>query len=153
EVLDGFGELAPAIDATAEACALDGDDLDLRLKYADRLNRAERYDEALAQLDRAATLAEKDDEVEAVLEAQVRNYRAAGRLAGEIAALRKGLDAGEGVTAARWMRLARLLEADQKVPEALAAARRALAVDGRSVPAWQAAARLDESAGDLGAAA
>ena len=48
-----------------------------------------------------------------------------------------------------WTRLARLLEADQKPPEAVQAIEQATKIDPRSVPAWVANARLREAAGDL----
>ena len=49
--------------------------------------------------------------------------------------------------------LARYLEADGKLPEAVRAADRAVQVEPRSVPAWAMAARLRESAGNLADAA
>ncbi len=52
-----------------------------------------------------------------------------------------------------WRVLARYLEADAKLPEAVRAADRAIAIDPRSIPAWTLAARVRESAGSLGDAA
>jgi tetratricopeptide (TPR) repeat protein len=153
EVLDGFGYLARSLEPSAEACKLDDDDFNLRLKYADRLHRAGRYDDALAQLDVAARLAEKEEESEAVLAAQLQAYEASGTLAAQATSLQKELDSGRDATPARWVRLARLREAEQKLPEALAAARKAVATDARSVPAWTVLARVYEASGDLASAA
>ena len=49
--------------------------------------------------------------------------------------------------------LARYLEADAKLPEAVRAADKAIEIDPRSIPAWTLAARVRESAGSLGDAA
>jgi len=80
----------------------------------------------------------------------VKNDSAAGRLAARIEAFRKDLDGIQNPTAERWRDLARYLEADAKLPEAVQAADRAIAVDRRSIPAWTLAARVRESAGSLG---
>ena len=49
--------------------------------------------------------------------------------------------------------LARYLEADGKLPEAVRAADKAIEIDPRSIPAWTLAARVRESAGSLADAA
>jgi tetratricopeptide (TPR) repeat protein len=153
EVLAGFGYLKQAVPPLTEAVALDPKEFNLRLKLADLLHRGERFDEVNAQLDAAESLAENDEERSAALEARVKNDLAAGKVAERVEQLRKELDASQGATAARWARLARYLEADGKLPEASAAADRAIAAEPRSVPAWALAARVRESAGRLGNAA
>ena len=155
EVLSGFGYLKQAIPPLTEAVKAEGDDFTLRLKLAELLHRAERYDEARTQLDTAERLAEKDEERSAGLEAQVKNDLAAGKVAERIADLRKELegDGAKGNAGARWTRLARYLEADGKLPESESAVSRAIAVEPRSVPAWTLAARVRESSGQLGDAA
>jgi tetratricopeptide (TPR) repeat protein len=153
EVLSGFGYLKESIAPMTEAVGLEGDDFTLRLKLADLLYRVERFDEARAQLDAAERLAENDEERGAALDAQVKNDVAAGQVAARVEALRQEIDAGDHITAAQLVRLARYLEADGKLPEAVAATGRAIEVDPRSVPAWALAARLRESSGNLGDAA
>ncbi|HZW30043.1 MAG TPA: tetratricopeptide repeat protein, partial [Isosphaeraceae bacterium] len=153
EVLAGFGYLKEAIAPLKEAVDLEQEDFDLRLKLAELSHKLERYDDAAAQLLAASKLAEKAEEKSAVLEAQVKNDQAAGRLAHRIEAMRKALESGQGATAEAWGILARYLEADGKLPEAVRAADRAIQTDPRSVPAWTLAARVRESAGNLGDAA
>ena len=146
EVLAGFGYKAEAIAAVGDACTLDPEALALRLKHADLLQAAGRFDAAGDELDAAARLAAGDDERETVLERQIQNEKAGGKLTERIAALRAEIAAaGEGDrgrAAALGRRLARTLEVAQKLPEATAAIERALGLDDRSVPGWALAARL-----------
>ncbi|WP_422927331.1 tetratricopeptide repeat protein [Singulisphaera sp. PoT] len=153
EILAGFGHLKPAIEAAKGAIALDPKELPLRIKAASFLGRDGRLKEAIAELDAAARLAETEDEKEEVLRLQIENYQASGTLAAEIASLSQALESGRETGAARWLRLARLWEADRRLPEAAAAVKKALALEPRSVPAWATSARLHESAGDLLSAA
>jgi len=159
EVLSGFGYLAQAIGPFTEAVALEGDDFSLRMKLADLLHRCTRYDDARVQLAAAEKLADKEEEKAATLDALVKNDQAAGRLAGQINALTGDLERGPASQAkpedqARvWARLARYLEADSKPADAVRAIERAVELAPRSVPAWTLAARLRESAGNLGDAA
>jgi tetratricopeptide (TPR) repeat protein len=152
EVLGGFGHRAEALEPLSEAVTLQPDDFELRVKQADLLLALERYGEALKSLDEAARLADSDEARALVLDDQIRCHQGAGTLRAEIEGLQKDLNDGREATAPRWLRLARFLEADQKLPEAVAAARKAVALDERSVPAWTALARVVEAAGDLAAA-
>lgn len=159
EVLAGFGYLSEAVGPLDEAVKLAPDEFTLRLKLADLLHKASRHDEAGAQLDAAERLAEKDEEKSAAVEALVKNDLAAGRIAEKSEAIRKGIEELEAAEAPapqiaeRWARLARYLEAEAKVNEAVRAAEKAAEVDPKSIPAWALAARLRESSGDLGGAA
>ena len=152
EVLTGFGYLKEALGPIAEACKLDPDAFDLQLKYAEWLLQAERFDDALKQLDAAARAADDPEQTEAVLDLRIKTYVAQGKLSEQAEALRKELDAGKDATADRWRRLARLFEADQKLPEATAAIGKAVALDEKSVPSWAAFARIHEAGGDFGGA-
>jgi tetratricopeptide (TPR) repeat protein len=157
EVLAGFGYKDEAIATAAEACTLDPEALALRLKHADLLQAAGRPGAAGAELAIAARLAADDDERETVLERQIKNEQSGGQLGERIAALRTEIaaagDSDRGRAAALWRRLARYLEVDQKLPEAIGAIERALALDERSVTGWAVAARLYEATGRLGDAA
>jgi tetratricopeptide (TPR) repeat protein len=165
EVLAGFGFKSDALAAIAEACRLQADEFDLRMKHADLLQQLERFDEALAQLEIAAKVADDEEQREAVLEAEIKAYGAAGKLGARIDALRTALvktgatngstpnSPDQGGEPALWRRLARYLEADQKAAEATAAINQATAIDPKSVPGWVASARLHEGAGDLAGAA
>ena len=147
EVLAGFGYREEAVGPLTEACQLEPDDFDLRVRLADLRLALDQPAEALKELDRAARVASADEQAEAVLDRQVKAYQASGTLGATIDALAADLKARP--TAAGWTRLARLLEADQKPTEAARAIAGATALDPRSVPAWVASARLREAAGDL----
>ncbi len=159
EVLAGFGYLEPAIKPMSEAVALEGDDFTLRMKLAELLYRANRFDDARIQLAEAEKLAEKDEEKSAALEAIVKNDQAAGHLAAQIAAIRAELDRGRAsqapaeVQSRLYARLARYLEAEAKPADAVRSVEQAVTLDPRSIPAWTLAARLREAAGSLGDAA
>ncbi len=159
EVLAGFGYLTQAIGPLSEAVALEGDDYGLRMKPAELLHRCTRFDDARVQLAAAEKLAEKEEEKSATIEAWVKNDQAAGRLAGQIDAIKRDLEQGPASKAQPeaqsrgWARLARYLEADSKPADAVRAVERTIELDPRSVPAWTLAARLRETAGNLGDAA
>jgi len=149
EVYAGFGYLKEALPPLTEAVALDGDNFDRRLKLAELSFRLGQFDAAETQLAAAAKLAEKDEEKSAVLEARVKNDQAADRLTQRIESMQKALAGNAKATAEAWADLARYLEADAKLPEAVRAADKAIATDPRSIPAWTLAARVRESAGNL----
>ena len=147
EVLAGFGYRKEAVEPLTEACKLDPDDFDLRLRLADLKLALDLPLEALPELEKAEKVASADEQAEAVLERLIRAYQASGTLAAKVESLKK--DLGATPTAAGWTRLARLLEADQKPADAALAIGEATKIDPRSVPAWVATARLREAAGDL----
>ena len=149
EVLAGFGYLKEAIAPLTEAVALEADNFDYHLKLADYLHRLERYDDAETELVAARQLAEKEEEKDAVLDARVKNDLAANRIARRIETLQTEIDRDPKPTAEKWDMLARYLEADGKLPEAVRAAEKAIQIDPRSIQAWTLTARLRESAGNL----
>ncbi len=153
EVLSGFGYIQEALPPLTEAVRLEPDSFDPRLKLAALDHRLEQFDDAEAELTSAQKLAERDEEKDAVLEARVKNDQAAGRLTQRAETLRKELEGDGKSTAAAWCNLARYLEADTKLPEAVRAAEKAALTDPRSIPAWTLLARVRESAGSLGDAA
>ena len=67
-----------------------------------------------------------------------------------IESLQKELDGDQEPDGRAWGVLARYLEADTKLPEAVRAAEKAIEIEPRSIPAWTLAARVRESAGNLG---
>ncbi|HVX15288.1 MAG TPA: DUF1583 domain-containing protein [Pirellulales bacterium] len=149
EVLSGFGYLSEAVKTMREACELEGDDLARQLKFADLLRQTEQYDAALVELEQADKVAENDDEREEVLKGQIKVYEAAERLSAEIDAAAKQLETAGQAGAADWYRLARLREAARQYPEATLAINKSLAIDGKSLLVLTAAARINESAGNL----
>ncbi len=153
EVLSGFGYKPEALAASAEAARLDSGDFDLQLRYADLLQAGERLDDERAQLELAARAVTGPEQSEAVLERQIRNEQATGTLGARSDALRAELEAGKDASAERWRRLARRLEVDGKPSEAIAVARRGLALDPKGVPLLALIARVDEGLGNLAGAA
>ncbi|HEV3167805.1 MAG TPA: tetratricopeptide repeat protein, partial [Isosphaeraceae bacterium] len=153
EVQSGFGYRKQALEAIAQACKLDPESFDLQIQYADLLQAAERFDDAMKQLDVAAKAADDPEQLEAVLDRQIKNYQAGNTLTARIDALKTDLDAGNDATAERWRLLARYWEAVPKLPEASQAIKKALELDQTSVPSWAVAARLHETSGNLTAAA
>jgi lipopolysaccharide biosynthesis regulator YciM len=83
------------------------------------------------------------------VEARVKNDLAANRVPQRIEALRKELEGAKPATAEQWDVLARYLEADGKLPEAVGAVDKAIQAEPRSIAAWTLAARVRESAGNL----
>ncbi len=153
EVLAGFGYRKEALDPLTEAVRLAPDDFDLRLKLADLLVQLDRPLDALPEIAAAGRVAESDEQREAVLEREIHAYQGGNKLGDEIARLKADLDAGKDATAPRWTRLARYYEADGKPSEAVVSATKATAADPKSVAAWSTLGRLQESTGNLGAAA
>ncbi len=153
EVLSGFGYGKEALAPLNEAVGLEPDSFDLRLKLVNLNHRLEKYDDAETQLAAAEKLAEKDEEKEAVLDGRVKNDGAAGRVGKRVEALQRDLAASPQPNAGGWIVLARYLEADGKLTEAVRAADKGVEIDPRSIPAWTLAARLRESAGGLADAA
>ena len=149
EVLAGFGYLKEAVPPLSEAVKLEADNFGNRLKLASFMHQLERYDDAEIELTATRKLAERDEEKDAVLEARVKNDLAANRVSQRIESLRKEIEADKSPTAEKWDILARYLEADGKLPEAVVAAEKAIQVEPRSIPAWTLAARVQESAGNL----
>ncbi len=147
EVLAGFGYRQEAVGPLTEACKLDPDDFDLRLRLADLKLALDKPLEALPELEKAEKLASAEEQSEAVIERLIRAYQASGTLAARVEALRGEMAARP--TPAGWTRLARLLEAEQKSADAAKAIGEATRLDPKSVPAWVATARLKEAAGDL----
>ncbi len=153
EVFSGFGYLKEAVVAAQEAVELDKDDFALLVKYADLLAQAEKFDDALKQLQSAEKLAANAEEAEQVLQQQIKCFQAKDTLNAEVETLQKDLKGGKDATAKRWFLLARYLEAQRQLPEATRAVLKSLELDGQSIPAWAAAARIQESSGSLLAAA
>lgn len=153
EVLSGFGYKTEAVEAVAEACALAADEFVYRLQYARILHAVERFEEERKQLEIAGKLADGDTQADSVVQAQVESLISSGLLTKAADELRAALDAKQDASSPRWRRLARYYEADQRLAEATAAIRRAVALEPNSIPNQKAAAALHEQTGNFGAAA
>jgi tetratricopeptide (TPR) repeat protein len=152
EVFASFGYLQEAVPEMAAACQLDPKDFTLQVKNADLLEKLEQHGEALAALDRAAKLAQNDEEREAVLTLQLRIYETEQSLARRTAELAEATKAGDA-TPRQLFLLARLHEASRQLPEAAQAIAAALKLEPQSIPSLAAAARIQEQSGELQAAA
>jgi tetratricopeptide (TPR) repeat protein len=153
EVMAGFGYRKEAVAAMADAVSLEKDDFTTLMTYADLLNQDAQYDAALAQVDAASRLTSNPEEVEQVLAAQIKVYQETEKLGDKIDELQKELDAGKDPSAERWLRLARYYEANRQADKATVAVVKAGERDPKSVPVLIAAARVNEAAGNLLAAA
>jgi tetratricopeptide (TPR) repeat protein len=153
EVLGGFGYKTEAIEAIAEARKLDPDSFDLRVKYAELLVEAQRFQEADAELSGTEKLADNDDQRETLLGRRIACDQAANRLGAIIETLKADVAGAKVNDASTWRRLARYEEAAQRGAEAIKSAEKAVALDPKSVDALLVAARLYESSGRFGDAA
>src|SRR5262249_26211905 len=102
EVFGGFGYLKEATETMAEAGKLEPDNFNLQGKYSELLYQAERFPDALKQLENAQKLASNDEEAEAVLQQQIKCLQGGETLEAETVALQKELDTGKDATAKRW---------------------------------------------------
>jgi tetratricopeptide (TPR) repeat protein len=153
EVLAGFGYRKEALAALADALSLEKDDFNLIVRYADLLHQDEKHEEALAQLESAIKLASNAEEVESVLQAQIKIFTATDTLTQRTDELQTQLKAGQDATTDRWHRLARYYEASKLIPDATTAILKAVEKDPKSIPVLSSAARIHESGGNLLAAA
>lgn len=148
EVLASFGYLKEAIPEIQAACDLDSKNLELQVKAADLLTKAEQYTDALTALNRAQKLAENSDESELVLGAQLKVYELEDSLGWRTTKL---IDEATQTapTAPQWYLRARLHEAQRQYREASQSIDAALKLEPQSIPMLAAAARIFEQAGDL----
>src|SRR6185312_14826183 len=99
EVFSGFGYHKEAIVALADALKLDADDFNLVLNYVSALHQADRFDDALAQLDVAQKLVTNAEEGEQVLQARIKVFQSTDSLNDRAESLAKELAAGTRATA------------------------------------------------------
>ena len=152
EVLAQFGYLKEAQPEIAAACELAPKDYSLQLKAADLQIRGELYDEALASLARGETLAQNDEEREAILAQQIKTFTLQNKLADLAEELEKQV-AADATDARSWFLLARYREALRQWPEATKAIGESLKLQAGSIPSLAAAARIAEQSGDLSVSA
>jgi len=149
----GFGYLKEAEPPLLRSLELDGDSFDNRIKLGELERRLAYYDLAESQIQAARKLARKDEEKAAVLELRVANDLAVDRLDRRVDELRRAIAAKTQPTVDDYLELARYEEAGSKLPEAVRSAMKAVALAPRSILGWTLVARLQESAGELGASA
>ena len=153
EIYNSFGYLDEAISQIAAACKLDAKDFALHLKAADYHSRARKFDEALAFVGIAESLAANVEEQDATIAQRIEVYRSSQRLDAEIDALAGKVHGDPDASTEQWQLLARYCEADGRWADATEAIDHALQKDANSIPALTTAARIAELSGDYGRAA
>jgi len=149
EVFKGFGYQDEAVSTMQEACAMDPDFGDL-IRFSTMLRDAKRFDDSLAQLDRADKLTASREEAQIVLNERIKSYLEGGQLTGKAEELTKAI--GSTGTFEQWRILAQYQEALCLMPDAARSAKQAVDLSDGSVAAWVVAARVMEKAGLLGEA-
>ncbi len=140
EVLTLFQYPDKALAAFAEAETMDPT-FAQRMRYAELLSRSERYDDSLAQLDKAAGIVETPEEREQVLRARIEVYASSGTLADRIADAEKQV-ADDTSNADAYRHLAMLLDAAARSVEAMGAAEKAVELAPQDTAALSVAAEL-----------
>ncbi len=148
EILRRHGCVKESLQAMSAAAAADLELAD-RLRFSQWLREAERWDEALQQLDSAERVVSSDDERERLETERIRTLQAAGRLTHATERLQEGLARGEGDSPRKWLTLAQYHEAAGNLGAALPAVSRALEKNAESAAAWKLAARMFENTGRL----
>ncbi|TWU06369.1 DUF1583 domain-containing protein [Stieleria varia] len=139
EVLNTFDHPDKALDAFAQAIEQDPT-FSHRLRYTELLTRAEKYDEALSQLDASEAAAETPEEREQLLRSRIGVYASSGTLEERTAeALKTAETSG---TAQDYRRLALMLDASAKTDEAVAAIESAMKAEPADIAAMEVAAEL-----------
>ncbi|MEM9589519.1 MAG: tetratricopeptide repeat protein, partial [Planctomycetota bacterium] len=118
EVFETFKMHEEAIDSFAAAMQWDPM-FAHRMRYAELLKVAERYDQALDQLTSALQDAESPSEVEQVHRAQIDVYLASGQLDQRIKALHTQVQASDSADVTQCIQLALMLEAAGRINEAV----------------------------------
>ncbi|TWT72849.1 DUF1583 domain-containing protein [Allorhodopirellula solitaria] len=153
EVYNSFGFPEKAVEEIAAAVELDPKSFHLQIRAADYHSRADKFDDAIAYIDRARELAANEDERESVVTQRIEILQTSQRLEEESERLAEGLREKPDATSTDWFRLARYYEAARRWADATAAIDRAIEIDPKSIIALTAAARIAETSGNYERAA
>ena len=152
EVFSTFGYDEQALATIAEACQMKPE-FGHRARYAELLREAEKYKEALAQLDLAEELADDRELHELVINERIKNYQARGDLGDRIAELETSVESGDAQQdPAAWRLLALYREANRAFQPACEAIERATELSANDGLYWETAATLYERTGRFGEA-
>ncbi|REK10953.1 MAG: hypothetical protein DWQ37_16100 [Planctomycetota bacterium] len=149
EVLSTFRYDEEALETIAAACEMKPT-FGHRARHAELLREAKRYDEALAELDRAEPLAEDPELRELIVEERIKNYQASGELQDRIDETEDAVAGEAADDPAAWRLLALLRDADRKFQLACEAVDKATELAPNDVMTWETAATLHERAGHFG---
>lgn len=154
EVLSTFQLREEALTTMARVCSdepkLGKPTFGQRTRYAEMLRDATQYDESLAQLEQAASMAESPEEHSLVIEEQIKIFQANGQLADRIGEFEKATVGVDKENAKAWEKLALYQEADRKFQQAAASISKAAELDSKSVAVQTIAVRVQEKAGMFG---
>lgn len=139
EVLNTFDHPEEALSAFAKAAEMDPT-FAHRLRYTELLARAEKYDEALSQLDSAESSAETPEEREQLLRSRIGVYAGSGEL--EQRTVEASAKAESSGTADDYRRLALMLDASAATDDALVAIQSAMKADESDIASMEIAAEL-----------
>lgn len=139
EVLSTFERSDESLQAFAKAAELDLT-FSHRLRYSELLSRASRYEDSLAQLDLAQTLAENPEEREQLLQARIQVYGRSGTLDEQIESASRAAESEP--TVENYRRLALMFDAATRIPEATEAIESAMKADPTDIGAMEVAAEL-----------
>jgi tetratricopeptide (TPR) repeat protein len=152
EVLASFGYVAQSLPEIQAAVKLDPKDFALAMKGALLHAQGEKYEQALAYLTTAQSLAQNEEEREAILQEQIKVYQLEGTLEKRTAELAAAVAKGEPTFRQLYL-LARYQQSQRQTTEATQSIEAALKLQPQSIPALAAAARIHEEAGELQRAA
>jgi tetratricopeptide (TPR) repeat protein len=146
EVLASFQYRDEAL-ATMKRVCDDKPTFGQRTRFAEMLRDAAQYEDSLKQLDLAKPLAESPQEMDLVVEQQIKVYQANGKLVERIAELETAVEGKEKENAKSWENLALYFEAARKFQQAAEAIGQAAKLDSKSIAVHTIASRVNEKAG------
>jgi tetratricopeptide (TPR) repeat protein len=152
EIYNSFGFPDKAVVEVAEAVKLDPKDLGLLIRAADYHSKAGKYDEAIAYVESAKSIAANDDEQDAVIQQRIEVLQVSQRLEPVANELLAKLRGSEKADEKDWYLAARYLEASRRWPEANEAVNNAMKINPKSIPSMTLAAKIAETSGDMGRA-
>jgi len=151
EVFSTFNYPERAVETIAEACSMKPD-FGHRMRYAELLGEATKYDDALAQLDLAGTLADDQQERELVVSQRIKTCQSSGTLVQRIDEIKDAVAGDLKTNAMSWRLLALLHEANRQFQPACNAIERATSLSPDDITIWETAAGLYERTGRFGEA-
>ncbi|NOX53366.1 MAG: tetratricopeptide repeat protein, partial [Planctomycetes bacterium] len=152
QILSNVDRLPEAVQTAQQAIQKDPDRYDLHKLAADLLTQQEQYDAALKQVAEMERLADAPFLLEQTLQQRVAIYRAADRVAEEMAKLDQALRSGTASVRDAWL-AAMLASAERRPAEALAHINQALKKKPDDALLLQFKAEIHQQGGDLAGAA
>ncbi len=149
EIYQTFGKPELALATIDEAASLAPKDFALQIQGAEYAFQSAAYEQVERYLQRAAKLAETDDERTLVLDKEIGLLRENGQLASTVQRLSEELAQSTATDVSAWIRLARFYEELNRWPDALAAVKSAQKLQPDSPFVLSLSARIAENSGAL----